>query len=99
VKNARDLPWAAMSFVSGGRRYTVQHMNHPANPKGTRYSAYRDYGRFGAFPEADLAEGETLTLRYRFAVTAGDPPPRETLQAQHQAFANPPTVEVRQPNE
>jgi len=82
----KDLPWVAMSYSLGGKRYVVQHMNHPGNPKGTVYSAYRDYGRFGAFPRATVSKGETLTLRYRILVTRGDMPPRETLAGRQAAF-------------
>jgi methane monooxygenase PmoA-like len=90
----KDLPWVALSYGLGGQRYTVQHMNHPGNPKGTVYSAYRDYGRFGAFPVAAIAKGQTLTLRYRFWIARGDIPARETLAARHAQFAKPATVEV-----
>jgi len=83
----RDLPWVAMSYGLGGKRYTVQHMNHPANPKGTVYSAYRDYGRFGAFFEDTIEKGQTLTLRYRFQIARGEMPSRQTLVAQYAAFA------------
>lgn len=82
----KDLPWAAESYVLGGKRYSVQHMNGPDNPKDTLYSAYRDYGRFGAFFRRDLQKGETLHLAYRIRVTAGDLPPREELQRQYDAF-------------
>jgi len=81
-----DLPWAAESYVLGGKTYYVQQMSHPDNPKGTRWSAYRDYGRFGAFPKADLKNGETLTVRYRFWVSAGPAPSREELQKQWDAY-------------
>ena len=29
-----NMPWNAMSFVLGGKRYTVAYLDHPANPKG-----------------------------------------------------------------
>ncbi|MBU0639274.1 MAG: PmoA family protein [Planctomycetes bacterium] len=89
-----NLPWAAESYGLNGRRYSVQHMNHPDNPTPSRYSAYRDYGRFGAFFTKELAAGQTLPLRYRIQVCAGDLPPRETLMARHAAFVNPPRVDV-----
>jgi len=87
VKNERDMPWAAETYTLRGQTYAVQHMNHPSNPKGTVYSAYRDYGRFGAFFETTVAEGKSLTIRYRITVAKGDLPPRETLQKQYQAWA------------
>jgi len=35
----KDLPWTALIYGLNGRRYTVQHINHPDNPKPTMYSA------------------------------------------------------------
>lgn len=84
----KDLPWVALSYGLGGQRYTVQHMNHPDNPKGTVYSAYRDYGRFGAFFEDTIEKDQTLTLRYRFWISRGEMPARETLAAQYAEFAD-----------
>ncbi len=75
-----DLPWAAMSYGLNGRRYQVQHMNHPENPKGTLYSAYRDYGRFGAFSKVQVDRGDTLTLRYRVLVRQGGLPARKECE-------------------
>jgi hypothetical protein len=74
-----DLPWAVMSFGLNGKRYWVQHMNHPQNPSPTVYSAYRDYGRFGAFPRAEIRKGKTLTLRYRLLIGEGAIPERSAL--------------------
>jgi len=82
-----DLPWAAESYQLGGKTYNVEEMSGPGNPTGTQWSAYRDYGRFGAFPAAKLKAGETLTLRYRFWVTAGDAPTRADLQKQYDEYA------------
>jgi hypothetical protein len=90
----RDLPWAAMSYGLDGRRYSVQHMNHPDNPKPTVYSAYRDYGRFGAFFTKKVAAGETLPLCYRIWVVEGDLPDRATLAARRAAFTSAPRVTV-----
>jgi hypothetical protein len=94
ARKQRDLPWAAMSFVLAGKRYTVQHMNHPANPKGTVYSAYRDYGRFGAFFQRRLKANESLTVRYRIRVMEGGLPSRRKMQSRWEAFAEPPRAEV-----
>jgi hypothetical protein len=90
----KDLPWVAMSYGLNGRYYTVQHMNHPDNPKGTIYSAYRDYGRFGAFFKYMIEKDQTLTLRYRFWIGRGEMPSREDLAARYAAYANPPKVAV-----
>jgi len=87
VREERDLPWAALTYRLGDAIYTVQHMNHPENPQGTRYSAYRDYGRFGAYPEFELEEGKTRALRYRIRVTLGEAPSRDKLKAEYQKFA------------
>ena len=43
-----NLPWNAMSFVLGGKRYTAAYLDHPMNPKEARFSE-RDYGRFGSY--------------------------------------------------
>lgn len=90
-----DLPWAAMSYVLGQQRYSVQHMDCPANPRPTIYSAYRDYGRFGAFFKHTIKSGDTLELRYRVLVLHRDMPPREDLALTYAAFVTPPAVEVR----
>ncbi len=84
----QDLPWVAVTYGLGGNDCTVAHMNHPDNPKGTVHSAYRDYARFGAFPQATVSKGETLTLRYRLWITRGQTPPRETLASLYKEFAN-----------
>lgn len=85
-KTDLDLPWVAMSFGLNGKRYCVQHMNDPTNPSPTVYSAYRDYGRFGAFPKTEVKGGETLTLRYRIRVAEGDLPSREVCGAHYEAY-------------
>ncbi|MFH1999164.1 MAG: DUF6807 family protein [Planctomycetota bacterium] len=89
-----DLPWVAMTYGLNGRQYTVQHMNAPGNPEGTLYSAYRDYGRFGAFCTPAIAAGQTLTLRYRVFIREGDSPDREAMCGRYSAFVQGPSVEV-----
>jgi hypothetical protein len=79
-KRDRDLAWSALRYVLDGKAYTVVQFNAPSNPQDTVWSAYRDYGRFGAFPRAEIAAGQTLTLAYRFLVTSGDLPDREQIQ-------------------
>jgi len=81
-----DLPWAAESYQLGGKTYNVEEMSGPGNPTGTRWSAYRDYGRFGAFPARQLKKGETFTLRFRFWVTTGAAPTRADLQKQYDEY-------------
>jgi len=90
----RNLPWAAMSYGLDDRRYSVQHLNHPDNPKPTIYSAYRDYGRFGAFFKDTIKAGETLGLMYRICVVDGDMPGRQELASRYAAFVDCPQVEV-----
>jgi len=69
---ATDLPWAAEIFTVEGKRFTVVILNHPDNPKGTRFSAYRNYGRFGAFPVVEAKYGAPATLRYKWLVAEGE---------------------------
>lgn len=82
----KDLPWVALTYKLGDATYTVQHMRHPKDPSDSVYSAYRDYGRFGNYFVQPIADGETLTLRYRFRITLGDAPTREALNQQYEAF-------------
>lgn len=93
-KKNYNLPWAAMSYGLNDRRYSVQHMNHPGNPEPTIYSAYRDYGRFGAFFKKEIAAGKTLTLRYRIWVGPGEMPKRQELADRYSAFVDGLKVEV-----
>ncbi|MDA7916051.1 PmoA family protein [Verrucomicrobia bacterium] len=74
VTAARDLPWAALSFEASGNHYHVQHMSHLSLPKPIRYSAYRDYGRFGAFMVTTAKKGETKTFKVRFYLSPGEFP-------------------------
>jgi hypothetical protein len=95
-KKDHDLPWVAMSYGLESGRYVVQHMNHPNNPKPTIYSAYRDYGRFGAFFKKEITQDTGLTLRYRIIVSRGDMPERQRLAERYSAFVAGAKVEVRQ---
>lgn len=82
------LDWVAQTFEVAGQAWTVQHMSHPGNPDpDARWSAYRDYGRFGEFPVIKLADGQTVTLRYRFRVTKGAAPERAALAGYYKAYA------------
>jgi len=90
----KDLPWAAQSFALRSKRYSIQHMNHTSNPKPTVYSAYRPYGRFGAFFKATIKAGAVLPLRYRIYATERPMPPRGEMNLRHAAFVHPPVVEV-----
>jgi hypothetical protein len=81
-----DLPWVAETFQVDDTLWTVQMMNHPDNPPGARWSAYRDYGRFGPFTVLEIADGDSCTLQYRFRITQGPAPAREQLQAQYERY-------------
>lgn len=81
-----DYPWVGESYTLDGRRLSVVIVNHPDNPRNTRFSAYRDYGRFGAFPVAKIASGDSKTFRYRFLVADGEMPSAEVIQRQADQF-------------
>jgi mono/diheme cytochrome c family protein/glucose/arabinose dehydrogenase len=86
-KKELDYPWVGETFTLRGAKHSVVIMNHPGNPKQTKFSAYRDYGRFGAFPVAAIKKGESLTLRYRFLIADGEMPPAEFVQKSWDEFA------------
>ncbi len=66
-----NLPWNAMSFVLGDKRYTVGYLDHDDNPKEARYSE-RDYGRFGSYFEYTLDQDNPLDVRYRVWLQQGE---------------------------
>ena len=70
----KDIPWAAMQCKVADRSYHVQHMSHPSLPKGNIYSAYRDYGRFGAYFVKNLDKGQSSTFKARFYISPGEFP-------------------------
>jgi hypothetical protein len=88
-----DLPWDAMSFVLGGKRYTVEYVSGPKNPHPERYSE-RDYGRFGCYFEYDLTPERPLVVNYRVWLQDGE---MNTEQAEviRRAFVAPPQVTVK----
>jgi hypothetical protein len=85
-KEDKDLPWVAMEYRINGNQYSVLHINHPNNPKGTVYSAYRDYGRFGAFFMKTIEVGKTLTLNYSIIVMESKVPGREVLDNLYKTY-------------
>lgn len=104
-KSMVDLPWYMMSFVLNKNRYYVYYLNHPSNPKETRFSE-RDYGRFGGYFEADITKERPLVVNYRLWVQdhgqVVDAPPADLAagrkdQAENwwRAFATPPTAVVK----
>ncbi|HSU67427.1 MAG TPA: DUF6807 family protein, partial [Tepidisphaeraceae bacterium] len=81
-----DYPWVGETFTLNGKQYSVVDINSPENPKGTRFSTYRDYGRFGAFPKTDVKSGQTLVLKYRFIVADGPMLPAEFIEKSADQF-------------
>lgn len=86
-KTQTDLPWVAENFATQSGPHSVVLLNHPQNPTGTRFSAYRDYGRFGAFPAIELKAGESQVLRYQFVVSGGKMLPIDVIERAHQTFS------------
>ena len=96
LKGTVDMPWATVSLTIGDSRFNIAHLNHPTNPKGTIYSANRDYGRFGAFPKTPLKADQPLVVRYRFFVReAATPLTADEAQRLYADFATPPQITVR----
>jgi hypothetical protein len=81
-----DYPWVGETYSLHGQDYSVVEMSHPDDPKGTHWSAYRDYGRFGAFPKAEIKAGESLTLKYRFLVADGKMLPTDVIERSYDQF-------------
>ena len=76
----KDYPWVGETYTLAGKRYSVVEMNHPDNPKQTVFSAYRDYGRFGAFFTQKIKSGDSLTVKYRFLIADGEMPAGQWIQ-------------------
>jgi hypothetical protein len=92
-KHQVNLPWKAMSFVVGGQRYTVAYLDHPANPKESRWSE-RDYGRFGCYFEYELTSEKPLEIRYRLWIQPGEMTVAEVARLSAD-FAEPVEVSVK----
>ncbi|MCD6287896.1 MAG: PmoA family protein [Candidatus Hydrogenedentes bacterium] len=86
-KTDLDYPWVGETYTLFGKQYSVVEMNHPDNPKGTKYSAYRDYGRFGAFFEKEIKSGQSLNLKYEFLISDSEMMPAAYIQKQWDKFA------------
>ncbi len=82
-----DYPWFGETFTLQGRRHSVVYLNHPENPREARISAYRDYGRFGAFFRTTIPANGSLTLRVRFLVSEGEMPSVDFIQKAWNEFA------------
>jgi hypothetical protein len=85
-KKQKDLPWVAEGFEIGEKKYFAQHISSPFLPKGNTYSAYRDYGRFGAYFVATVKKGEELMISYRITVGEGELPTREAFAKRYKSF-------------
>ena len=82
----QDYPWLACSYVLGEKTYSVVYLNHPGNPKSAKYSAYRDYARFGAFFKTTLEKGQESTLKIRFIFLESALPPADWIQKQYNSY-------------
>lgn len=91
-KQHENLPWNALSFVLGERRYTAVYLDHPKNPKPARYSE-RDYGRFGSYFAADVEPDKPLTVNYRLWLQEGEMTV-EQAKALSRQFVEPATATV-----
>ena len=76
----RDYAWVGETFSLRDKTFSVVLLHHPSNPKGARFSAYRDYGRFGVFWQTEIPTNTTQTFRARFVAYAGEMPGREVIQ-------------------
>ena len=81
-----DYPWVGETYTLHEKRYSVVEMNHPNNPKETKFSAYRDYGRFGAFFTHLIEADETLNITYRFLIADGEMPATDVIQRDWENF-------------
>lgn len=86
-KKDRDFPWVGQTFSLNGKKYSVVMLNAPENPDNTIFSAYRDYGRFGAFPVGTVTAEKPFTLEYEWLISNGPMlSPEEIAVAYNAAF-------------
>jgi hypothetical protein len=88
-----NLPWNAMSFVLGGKRYTAAYLDSPDNPKEARGSE-REYGRIGSYFEFEVTEKKPLRVQYRIWLQDGQMKPEE-VGALDEDFAAPLAARVK----
>jgi hypothetical protein len=91
-KDHANLPWNALSFVLDYQRYTCCYLDHPQNPKESRYSE-RDYGRFGSYFEFTVDENHPLAVNYRVWLQAGEMTV-EQVQQRADDFVQPASAKV-----
>jgi hypothetical protein len=72
IHKVKDLTWVAEVFTIEGKTFTALLLNHPSNPKETAFSAYRNYGRFGAFPKGNATPEAPFVLHYKWLIAEGD---------------------------
>jgi hypothetical protein len=96
IHKVKDLTWVAEVFTIEGQTFTALLLNHPSNPKDTAFSAYRDYGRFGAFPKGVATPDAPFKLHYKWLIAEGDVRDTAAFQQAYNAFAgvNEPTPPV-----
>ena len=87
IHKVRDLTWVAEIFTIEGKTFTALLLNHPSNPKDTAFSAYRDYGRFGAFPKGMATPEAPFKLHYKWLIAEGDVRDAAAFQQAYNAFA------------
>ncbi|VTS01502.1 DUF6807 family protein [Tuwongella immobilis] len=86
----KNLPWNAMSYEVGSKRYTTVYLDRPNNPKEARISE-RAYGRFGNYFEYDLTPDNPLQVAYRLWIQPGEVTV-DDCQALSADFVSPPKV-------
>src|SRR5205823_5762922 len=91
-KGPVDMPWNAMCFGLGGKRYTVAYLDKPTNPKEARFSE-REYGRMGSYFEYEVTEKKPLLVNYRLWLQEGQMT-GEQVAALSAGFVDPVTVTV-----
>ncbi len=93
-KGPVDLPWDVLCFVLDGKRYSVEYLNSPSNPKQSRFSE-RNYGRFGCYFEYNLTKDRPLLVDYRLWLQNGEMTVPQAVQ-HYTNFATPPSVTVKE---
>jgi hypothetical protein len=84
---AKDLPWMAEIATIEGKVFTILYLSDPENPKGASTSAYRDYGRFGAFPKGTATPEAPFNTHYQWYIAEGDVRDPAIFQKLWNAFA------------
>ena len=86
-KSHVNLPWNALNFTIGDDNFTCCYLDHPDNPKESRFSE-RDYGRFGSYFEYQMDDGKPLKLQYRIWLQEGEMKVDE-IETMSQQFIDP----------